>query len=219
MKLVDFRQVAAYFKGLPHQQAAFEYLEQNCPDEIREKFTEIWRKPLQGSKILDYVPQPDVVTCQSAAIAKVLGRTDVMQIRKDLLQMGTPGDPKVMSRYLLLRCAYYSFTDKGSLSEAVEFLKKPNRAIITHGWFTRSGHVVTLAANHPQGFIVDDSWGDFDFEAWRYISDDGNNRTWAFAQVYAAVVASIGFEHAKNIYAARDVDMDYKNAWFHLIEN
>lgn len=220
MKLVDFRQVAAYFRGLPHQQAAFEYLEKNCPQELRQKFTEIWRKPLEAStKIMDYLPQPDELTCQSAAIGQSIGEKDVYKIREDLLSMGTPGDPQVMGRYLKSRCAFYRFDDKGSLSQAIDFLKKPNRAIITHGWFTRSGHVVTLSANHPKGFIADDPWGDFNFEGWTYVSDDGNNKTWTFAQVYAAIVGSIGFEHAKTIYANRELDMNYGNAWFHLIEN
>ena len=220
---LDFRNVPKYFIGAPHQIRAFEVLERGCPDALREEFARVWRGE-SPSKILDYVAQPDEFTCQSACIAKAIGTTDVMRVRRELLascQAGEmAGSPSVMGRYLRSRVKFYQFSDAGSINDICEFLQKPEgRMVITHGWFTASGHVISIVRAEKRGFIVDDPYGEFSFTLWRYIRPIGDDRLYPYAGIYAACVAGASLVDAKAIYARRELQMDYGNAWVHFIEN
>jgi len=223
---LNFNDVPKYFTGKPHQLKAFEVLEKLCPDSVREEFTRVWRgEPEQSpSKILDYVAQPDDATCQSACIAKAIGTTDVMQVRRELLASCREGEiagsPSVMGRYLRSRVKFYQFNATGSINDICEFLQKPEgRMVITHGWFTASGHVISIVGAEKKGFIVDDPYGEFSFSLWQYIRPVGNDRLYSYAGIYAACVAGGDIVDAKMIYARGELKMDFGNAWVHFIEN
>jgi len=222
---LNFNDVPKFYTGAPHQLKAFAVLEKLCPDSVREEFTKVWRgEERSPSKILDYVAQPDEVTCQSACIAKAIGTTDVMKVRRELLascQAGEmAGSPSVMGRYLRSRVKSYQFNATGSLNDICEFLQKPEgRMIITHGWFTASGHVISIVGVDKKGFIVDDPYGEFSFPLWQYIRPVGNDRLYPYTGIYAACVAGGCIVSAKAIYARRELQMDFGNAWVHFIEN
>ncbi|AFY66186.1 hypothetical protein [Geitlerinema sp. PCC 7407] len=177
------------------------------------------------SKILDYVPQPDAHTCQSACIAKVLGTTNVAEIRSALNSIGTPGDPHVMGDYLKSRVKSYKFLESGSLIDAKEAIDD-GCVVITHGWFTQSGHVICLIGHEPDSrtlsyrFIVDDPWEEFNFPDARYIPGrSGDNVRYSSYGVYAYCVASSSYEHAAQIYAQGQLMSSEKGAWLHIIKN
>ena len=180
----------------------------------------------EESKILDSVVyQPDGNTCQAACIAKVLGTQDVWGVRQDLLELGTPGDPAVMGQYLKSRVKEYRYHPEGSLNYAIEALDR-GYTIITHGWFTPSGHVITLVGwEHADPlmkyrFIVDDPWGEFDFPTATYDTQaSGDNRHYSARGLYAYCVRSRSFDHAQLLYQGRQLDMNDGDAWFHLIKN
>jgi len=177
------------------------------------------------SKILDYVAQPDPYTCQSACIAKVLGTTDVKEVRAELEAIGTPGDPAVMGQYLKSRVKSYKFLSTGSLLDAKDALDD-GFVIITHGWFTNSGHVICLVGHEPDQktlsyrFIVDDPWAEFSFSDAQYISDSvGDNVRYSSYGMYAYCVASSSHKHAGQIYAEGKLLSSEKGAWLHIIKN
>ena len=181
---------------------------------------------MSESKISDQViPQPDAYTCQSACIAKVLGTQDVYSIRRDLEQLGVPGDPAVMGNYLRNRVSEYRFLATGSLNDARAALSD-GYTIITHGWFTPSGHVLTLVdwvpgqGRSPYEFVVDDPWGDFDFPAATYdASQAGDNLPYSAHGIYAYCVAGQSFEHAQELYQAGQLRSAEAGAWLHLVKN
>lgn len=177
------------------------------------------------TNVIDYVRQPDGFTCQSACIAKILGTTDVYGIRDALEAMGTPGDPAVMGQYLRPRVQSYQFLLTGSLNEAKDALDD-GYVIITHGWFTYSGHVICLVGHEPDPttlsyrFIVDDPYGEFDFPNGRHDpSRTGNNVRYSSYGIYAYCVASSGPDNAARIYADKRLLSSEKNAWLHIIKN
>lgn len=179
---------------------------------------------MSESEILDYVAQPDGNTCQAACIAKVIGTTDVWSVRNDLLRLGVAGDPGVMGTYLRTRVKRYEFMANGSLDDAARWLNDGNRAVITHGWFTGSGHVISLVGtqriNLKDYFIVDDPWGEFMFASWRYWSEwNGDDRSYSRYGLYAACVAGVSASDAYRIYKRGELDSSRKGAWLHLIEN
>jgi hypothetical protein len=67
------------------------------------------QQPPDEALILSYVPQIDEITCQSAAIAKMIGYDDVAGVRADLEEMGEPGSPAVMGKYLRERVQQYRY--------------------------------------------------------------------------------------------------------------
>jgi len=176
-------------------------------------------------KIVDYVPQPNAFTCQSACIAKILGTTDVYKIREDLESRGIPGDPAVMGSYLNEQVRSYEFVINGSLTDAQKALDK-GFTIITHGWFTPSGHVICLVGHEPDPetlsyrFIVDDPWQEFSFSDGYYIEgSSGNNVRYSSYGVYAYCVASSSYDHAVRLYRSRRLLSSEQGAWFHIVKN
>jgi hypothetical protein len=178
-----------------------------------------------ASKILDFVEQPDVSTCQSAAIARVVGTTDVMSIRKALLGISSrrgsmSGDPAVMGDYLKENVREYQFIPDGSLNQAKEALEQGYH-LITHGWFTRSGHVIGLSpfkdgepykvhtSTGSYAFNAEDPWYEFDFPSWSYTRRSGDDIPYSAYGIYAACVGSSGFGHAQQIYRKGELFADY----------
>lgn len=184
------------------------------------------------SKVLEYVAQPDVFTCQSACIAKVLGTRDVYGIRAELETIGAPGDPAVIGQYLRPRVKSYKFLLTGSLSDAKAALDDGG-IVITHGWFSHSGHVICLVGQEPDPdtlsyrFIVDDPYGEFDFSSGEYDpsksgdnkKDFGNNVRYSSYGIYAYCVASAGFADAAALYRQKTLLSTEQNAWLHIIKN
>lgn len=177
------------------------------------------------TKILAYVPQPDAYTCQSAAIAKAIGTDRVMGIREDLFKLGVPGDPYVMGEYLKPRVAEYKFLDDASLNDARKALDQ-GYSLITHGWFTNSGHIVSIVgweldkSKLSYRFICDDPWMEFDFKRWQYIpGTSGDNVRYSSYGIYAACVASAGLDHARRIYNRGELNSNKPGMWLHLIKN
>jgi hypothetical protein len=177
------------------------------------------------TKILEYVPQPDGYTCQSAVIAKVIGSTKVDIIRSDLFKLGTPGDPYVMGKYLAKRVAEYRFLDDASLNDARKALND-GYSLITHGWFTGSGHVISIVgweldkSKLSYRFICDDPWMEFDFKNWRYLpGTSGNDVRYSSYGIYAACVASSSLDSARRLYNRGELDSNKPGMWLHLIKN
>jgi hypothetical protein len=188
-----------------------------------------------ASKILDFVEQPCENTCQAAAIARVVGTTDVMSIRRELLgissRRGTmSGDPYVMGEYLKANVQEYQFIVDASLNQAKEALEQDYN-LITHGWFTRLGHVIGISPfengepykPHPTlntyAFNCEDPWYRFHFPSWTYTRLSGNNVPYSAFGMYASCVASSGFGHAQQLYRRGELNSNLKNMWLHLIKN
>lgn len=177
------------------------------------------------SNILPYLAQPDAVSCQAAAIGQVTGSRDVAAIRAALLRTGVAGCPWNMGGYLQGRVKSYEFLSNASLFEAREALDD-GYTCITHGWFTRSGHIVVLKGWEPAPetlgyrFLVDDPWWEFDFPGWRYLHGrSGDNVRYSAWGMYAACVAGSSAAHARSIYRRGELNSSMKNMWLHLVKN
>jgi hypothetical protein len=187
------------------------------------------------SKILDFVEQPDENTCQAAAIARVVGTTDVMSIRRELLSSGRSrgldaGNPYLMGEIIAPKVQEYQFIVDASLNQAKEALEQGYN-LITHGWFTRSGHVIGMSPYedgepykaHPSlntyAFNAEDPWYRFNFPDWSYTRQSGNNIPYSAYGIYAACVASTNASHAASIYRRGELNSSLKNMWLHLIKN
>ena len=172
-----------------------------------------------------YVSQPDPSTCQSACIAMVLRTTDVDGIRADLKAKGIPGDPHVMGQYLAPRVDSYDFLLTGSLDDAKAALDNGS-VVITHGWFTKPGHVILLIGYEPDPktmsyrFIVHDPFAEYDFPAGDHDeSKSGEAVRYSSYGTYAYCVASADYIHAGDIYRKKLLSSSEKNAWLHIIKN
>lgn len=187
------------------------------------------------SRVLDFVEQPDVNTCQSAAIARVCGTDDVMSVRRALLGISSrrgsmSGDPYVMGEYLRENVEEYQFLPDASLLDAREALTDGYQ-LITHGWFTGSGHVIGLSPfedgepfkAHPEtgsyAFNAEDPWYEFNFPSWSYTRRSGDDVRYSAYGIYAACVASANCSHAAAIYRRGELNSQTKNMWLHLIKN
>jgi hypothetical protein len=169
--------------------------------------------------------QPNAYTCQSTCIAMATGRTDVMAIRAELESIGEPGDPGVMG--VLLRKEFgdrYIFDDNASLSEIREWLRN-GEFLITHGWFSASGHVIALDGvtidSKTLGYkiSVKDPWSEFNASTWAYDnpSVDRFDGDYSSHCLYAAIVAGQSVYDAAAVYAKRELDSNRKGAWIHRI--
>lgn len=184
--------------------------------------------PLKGSHVIDYVRQPNAITCQSACIAQVLGKgseSEVLEIRADLESKGIPGDPSVMGDYLKDKVIAYRFLVDGSLTDAKNAIDD-GCVVITHGWFTESGHTITLVGYEPDPitlsyrFIVDDPFGEFSFpNAVHFNTDSGNDVRYSSYGIYAYCVASSSYFDATEIYASKALQSSEQGAWMHIIKN
>lgn len=62
------------------------------------------------------------------------------------------------------------FTEKGTLADIRKAIDE-NKPCIVHGYFTRSGHIVTICGYDDQGFIVNDPYGEAFFDGKSYYYD------------------------------------------------
>lgn len=175
------------------------------------------------TKVLDHVLQPDAYTCQSAAICRVIGSTKVATVREALENMGVPGDPVVMGRYLKPRVREYKYNPAASLNDAIEALNQGYQ-LITHGWFTGSGHVIGLSGwdAKTQKFRAEDPWYEFDFPNWAYdYQSEGDDKPYSALGIYAACVAGHSPGDAYAIYrrGPSAIDWNLGAMWLHMIKN
>lgn len=193
------------------------------------------------SLILDDVQQPDANTCQSAAIARVIGETDVHRVRAALQRIarcrGTAaGDPWVMGDFLKARVQQYKFLEKGSLNDLRGALDQGFHAI-THGWFSPFGHVIGVSGWGHVGtdgqwrlrqpdpdngwvyFKSEDPWFEFDFGAGRFTNRHGDDVPYSAFGLYAYCVAGWSYAQAREIYARGVLDSGKGGAWLHLVKN
>lgn len=171
------------------------------------------------------VPQPDALTCQSACVGMAIGDRDVNKIRRELTKIGSAGDPSVMGQYLRSEVgSRYLFDIDASLVEAREYLKQ-GCFLITHGWFTNSGHVIAI-----DGFEMNpstlgyklkvlDPWSQFNFRDWAYnLGDTGYDGYYSSHGIYAACVAGQSVSHAQSIYRRGELDSARKGMWLHIVK-
>lgn len=189
---------------------------------------------------LEHVAQPDMNTCQSAALARVLGTTDVMKVRYGLLDIAAErrsmaGDPLVMRQYCEARLPNYSYNANASIND-MRAVWDSGGDVVVHGNFTWSGHVIGgsgygwrdgagqwyLGEPHPVTGLYymrsEDPWDEFDFVSGRYAGigpDAGNNKPYSFHGIYAYCVASWSLPQAEEVYASGRLDSNEKGAWLH----
>ena len=176
------------------------------------------------------ISQPDAVTCQSACIAMALGGSKTTQeIRRELndvarIRRSIAGDPYVMQVVLKrYKKQLYTFDDNASLSEVREWLRN-GEFLITHGWFTGSGHVICLdgvsidQSNLSYKLNVKDPWSEFFAKTWSYGGSsnfyDGYYSSYC---IYAACVKGTSRNNAAAIYRRGELDSSRKGAWIHRI--
>jgi hypothetical protein len=176
------------------------------------------------SKIVELnLSQPNFYTCQSACIGMVVKDADIMGIRKKLERAGDPGNPYTMGKIIKQYPVNYAFEEDASLSEVREWLKN-GESLITHGWFTNSGHVICLdgleidTTTLSYRLSVKDPWGEFDAPKWKYIPSTYYFDGWYSSYcIYASCVASSSVSHARTLYRNGILDSRRRGMWVHRI--
>jgi putative chitinase len=165
------------------------------------------------------ISQPDESTCQAACIAMAVGDRDVAKIRRNLQARGKAGDPAVMAAVIRTYGRPYRYEGNASLARCYEWLKQ-GEFLITHGWFTRSGHVICLDGlkRVADSYVLDvkDPWSEFNVQTWRY--DLGSRFYDGFYSdllIYATCVASSSVGHAQQLYQSGRVDVNRGGMWVH----
>lgn len=171
-------------------------------------------------------PQPDAVTCQATCLANVanLPGEQIPQVRNELLSIGDPGNPNTMALWANKRLgSQYSLDIDASLKDCQNWLSAGD-VLITHGWFTGSGHVIMLDGFEadPQRlnvrYNVFDPWDEFEASAWRYRHQKTCYDGFYSAQlIYAACVAGQSPSHAASIYRRGELNSQAGGMWVHRI--
>lgn len=165
--------------------------------------------------------QPDASTCQSACIGMAVGSKDIAGIRRKLLAKGDAGDPGVMAAVIREYGRPYRYEANASLEKCYSWLKS-GEFLITHGWFTGSGHVICLdglKATSPDGryaFDVKDPYSEFNAKTWKY--DLGSKFFDGFYSdllIYATCVAGTSASSARDIYNRGKVNPSQGGMWVH----
>jgi len=164
--------------------------------------------------------QPDAVTCQATCIGMAVGDTDIQGIRRKLQQRGNPGRPTVMASVIRDYGKPYQLDEDASLQDVYSWLEA-GEFLITHGWFTGSGHVICLDGlkvrlDSGRDLNVKDPWGEFMGNSWAYRPGvkfyDG---FYSDRLIYATCVAGTSSADARAHYAARKVDTARGGMWVH----
>ena len=180
-----------------------------------------WKTRVQALNL----SQPDASTCQAACIAMAVGDKNITGIRKKLLALGDAGNPFVMSKMILQNYSVnYIFEPDATLEKVCEWLKE-GELLITHGWFTGSGHVIILdglvqnPATKGYSFDVKDPWSEFDGASWSY------NKTSKFFDgfysehvIYAACVAGASVSDAAAVYRSKQLNRQKGGMWIHRFQ-
>lgn len=180
-----------------------------------------WKTRIQALNL----SQPDASTCQAACIGMAVGDKDIAGIRRKLVARGIAGDPAVMGQVIrTYKNVKYVYDSNASLEKVCEWLKR-GELIITHGWFTRSGHVIILdglvqnPATKSYSFDVKDPWSEFDGPSWSY------NKTSKFFDgfysehvIYAACVAGASASDAAAVYRSKQLNRQRGGMWAHRFQ-
>jgi hypothetical protein len=175
-------------------------------------------------QITGLLSQPDPYTCQSACVGMATNETNIYGIRQRLESLGDPGSPQNMGVILRERLGdRYSFDDNACLSECRDWLKA-GEFLITHGWFTGSGHVVAMDGVEvdPQTLSyklnMRDPWSEFDAKSWAYpYPSDRFDGYYSSYIIYAACVVGQSVWDAAAAYRRGELDSMRKGAWVHRI--
>ena len=163
--------------------------------------------------------QPDEVTCQSACIAMAVGDRDIAKIRRELTGRGDAGNPAVMAQVIRNYGRPYIYDGNGSMAKIYQWLQA-GEFLITHGWFTGSGHVICLDGLKRQGtgyeLDVKDPWSQFNEAAWAYnLGSKFYDGFYSDRCIYAACCAGASVTDAKRIYQTGRVDTAKGGMWVH----
>jgi GH24 family phage-related lysozyme (muramidase) len=177
-----------------------------------------WSTAIKALKL----SQPDVSTCQAACIAMAIGNKNITGIRQQLLQLGIAGDPTVMQKVIRKYTSKVAYSDNASLNDIYEWLKN-RELLITHGWFTRSGHVIVLdglkydSASGRYSLNVADPWSEFNGPSWKYDKPNVKFYDGFYSElmIYASCVASASASDAYRIYKAGKTNRSQKAALVH----
>lgn len=173
----------------------------------------IWKTKVDAINL----SQPDANTCQAACIGMAVGDRDIRGIRDKLRQLGIPGSPSVMASVIKeYPSVNYSYEANASLADVRRWLQD-GELLITHGWFTVSGHVIVLDGCTENRIDVKDPWSEFNAATWKYdYASKFYDGFYSDALIYAACVASVSCRDAKRIYQAhRPVEYKRTGMWVH----
>jgi len=166
--------------------------------------------------------QPDGSTCQSACIAMSIGSKEIYDIRSQLLKLGDAGHPSNMGQILRrYKGKKYIYDESASINDMVRYLKD-GEFLITHGWFTDSGHVIALdgvkTGKGQTSFNVKDPWSEFNGPTWSYNKPSVNFFDGFYSDriIYAACVVGTSRWDAARCYSEK-VQPDIGRAWVHRI--
>lgn len=175
-----------------------------------------WRTVIQALNL----SQPDAVTCQAACIGMAVGDRNVQGIRRELLELGPAGSPAVMGAVIRSYGKPYRYEFNATLEDCYGWLKA-GELLITHGWFTRSGHVICLDGlrKNPSGshsLNVKDPWSEFNAPAWAYnLGSKFYDGFYSDRCIYAACVAGSSAKDAQRIYNAGWLNLNRGGMWVH----
>lgn len=163
--------------------------------------------------------QPDASTCQSACIAMAVGSKDIAGIRRKLTAKGEAGSPAVMAAVIRDYGRPYRYEGDASLAKCYEWLKA-GEFLITHGWFTNSGHVICLDGLKDVGgryaLDVKDPWSEFNAKSWAYdIGSKFFDGFYSDLLIYATCVAGRSLASAKAVYNSGKVNTSEGGMWVH----
>lgn len=169
--------------------------------------------------------QPNSYTCQSTCIGMATGDGDVMDIRSQLERKGDPGNPYVMGEILKQRLGgRYIFDEDASCADMRTWLQA-GEFLISHGWFTGSGHVVGIDGveidpkTMSYRFNMRDPWDEFDGPSWSYLGRSNKfDGFYGSRIIYAACVAGQSRADAALIYRRGELDSKRPGAWVHRIK-
>ena len=167
--------------------------------------------------------QPDGYTCQSACIAMAVGDKNILGIRRKLFATGkAAGDPLAMGQVIrAYKNVNYIYDSNASLEKVYGWLKQ-GELLITHGWFTNSGHVIVLdglsqnPTSKAYSLDVKDPWSEFDGPSWSH-KKPGNFFDGFYNEtiIYAACVAGTSASSAAVIYKNQGLDRKRGGMWVH----
>lgn len=223
----------SHFKGQPHQVEAViklgRHIRQVDPSLLTEsaEWVDDYQKgpePTEWATLINAlnISQPDAVTCQAACIAMAVRDRDVAGIRRKLLAHGTPGSPAVMGKVIRSYAVPYRYEGVASLNDCYRWLKA-GELLITHGWFTGSGHVICLDGlrRNPDGshsINVKDPWSEFNPSAWLYnLGSKFYDGFYSDRCIFAACVAGVSASDAKRIYQTGRFSAAQNGMWVHRL--
>ena len=208
---VSLINVARYYNDEPHQTKALQYLQQRIkavrPDLLDDSstFVKTWRtsiSPSEKSAVklkVPYLTQLDNVnnphgSCNVSCVAMCLayfghparnaktGKQLEDELYEYCLNNGlSRHSPQDLAKLISI----YGYQDKFCPDAKWDDVKKwidQGNPCIAHGWFTRSGHIITIVGFNSKGWIVHDPYGEW--FSWGYdTSVSGKYLTYSYGMM------------------------------------